>query len=224
MRRALLLTAGIVVVALVGAQLALPALAERRLRADLEPNGSRVRVDVEAFPAIKLLWQRADRVAVEVADFTSGDADAGEGGSLADLLARTKATGELDVHVDVLADRRLRMQDVRLRKDGDALIADAELRTADLDAALPARLRVTGSDAAGITVAGVTSAFGTELRAAARVLADQEGRIVLRPEGIPLLGSLVSVPVFADARIAAEAISARPTPDGFAVTARGRLR
>ena len=221
MRRALLLTAGLVALALVAAQLVLPGLAERRLRSDLEPNGSRVRVDVEAFPAIKLLWQRADRVVVEVADFTSGDA--GRGGSLADLLARTKATDELDVHVDVLADRRLRMQDVRLRKDGDALVADVALRTADVDAALPARLRVTGSDAEGITVAGVTSVFGAQLRARARVLADDEGRIVLRPEGIPL-ASLVTVPVFSDARIAAEAISARPTSDGFAVSARGRLR
>ena len=222
MRRALLLTAGLVALALVAAQLMLPGLAERRLRSDLEPNGSRVRVDVEAFPAIKLLWQRADRVAVEVSDFTSGG-DTGQSGSLADLLARTKATDELDVHVDVLADRRLRMQDVRLRKDGDALVADVALRTADVDAALPARLRVTGSDAEGITVAGVTSVFGAQLRARARVLADDEGRIVLRPEGIPL-ASLVTVPVFSDARIAAEAISARPTSDGFAVSARGRLR
>lgn len=221
-RRVLLIAAGLVVVALVAAQLALPALAERRLRSDLEANGSRVRVDVEAFPAVKLLWQRADRVAVEVSDYTSGDTD--EGSSLADLLARTEATDELDVHVDVLADRRLRMQDVRLRKAGDALIADVQLRTADLDAALPARLRVTGSDADGITVAGVTSVFGSEVRAQARVLADDEGRIVLRPEGIPLLGSLVTVTVFSDRRVAAEAISARPTPDGFSVTARGRLR
>ncbi|MDP1849487.1 MAG: hypothetical protein Q8K79_16980 [Solirubrobacteraceae bacterium] len=221
MRRALLLIAGLVVLALGAAQLALPGLAERRVRSDLEPNGSRVRVDVEAFPAIKLLWQRADRVLVEVSDYTSGEE--GEGRSLADLLARTKATDELDVHVDVLADRLLRMQDVRLRKDGDVLIAEVALRTADLDAALPARLRVTGSDAEGITVAGVTSVFGAQLRAQARVLADDEGRIVLRPEGIPL-ASLATVPVFSDARIAAEAISARPTPDGFAVSARGRLR
>ena len=221
MRRALLLTAGIVIVALVVAQLALPALAERRLRADLEPNGSRVRVDVEAFPAIKLLWQRADRVVVAGSDYAAGGA--AEGRSLCDLLARPKSTGQLDVHIDVLADRRLRMQDVRLRKDGDTLLAEAALRTADVDAALPARLRVTGSDGGGITVAGVTRVFGAELRARARILVDDEGRIVIRPEGIPL-ASLATVPVFSDERIAAEAISARPTPDGFAVIARGRLR
>jgi hypothetical protein len=221
MRRALLVAAGLLVLALIAAQLLLPGLAEQRLRSDLEAAGQDVRVSVEAFPAVKLLFKRADRVQVDVSDYNSGEA--GEGGSLADLLARTKATDELDVHVNVLEDRRLRMQDVRLRKDGDALIADVALRTTDVDAALPARLRVTGSDPEGITVAGVTSAFGAELRAQARILVDDEGRIALRPEGIPL-ASLVTVPIFSDERIAVEAIGASPTADGFTVTARGRLR
>ena len=222
MHRALLALVGIVVIVLVAAQLALPGLAERRLRSDLEPNGSRVHVDVSAFPAVKLLFKRADRVTVDVSDYNSGGE--GEGTSLPDLLARTKATDELDVHVRVLEDRLLRMQDVRLRKDGDVLVAEVALQTVDVDAALPAQLRVTGgSGPDGLTVAGVTSVFGAELRAQARILVDDEGRIVLRPEGIPL-ASLVTVPIFSDERIAVEAISARPTAGGFAVTARGRLR
>lgn len=69
----------------------------------------------------------------------------GDGTSLADLLARTKAVGELDVRVRVLEDRLLRMQDVRLH------------------------------------------------------LVDDDGRVVLRPEGIPL-ASLVAVPIFSDER------------------------
>jgi hypothetical protein len=221
MRRALLAVVVIVVVVLVAAQLVLPGLAENKLRDDLQANGSQVHVEVEAFPAVKLLFKRADRVAVELADYHS--TGEGEATSLSDLLARTKATTELDVHVAVLDERLLRMQDVRLRKDGDVLVAQVALRTADVDAALPAHLRVTGSDADGITVAGETSVFGTDVRAQARVQVDDEGRIVLRPEGLPLL-SLVTVPVFSDHAIAVEAISARPTDDGFAVTARGRLR
>jgi len=221
MRRALLAAAALILLVLVAAQLLLPGLAEQRLRSDLESNGSDVRVAVEAFPAIKLLFKRADRVTVDVSDYNSGGEQ--QGSSLADLLARTKATNELDVHVRVLEDRLLRMQDVRLRKDGDTLIADVVLRTADVDAALPARLRVTGSDPEGITVAGETSVFGAELQAQARILVDDEGRIALRPEGIPL-ASLVTVPIFSDERIAVEAIGASPTADGFSVTARGRLR
>jgi hypothetical protein len=222
MRRVLLTVAGLLVVVLVAAQLVLPGLAERRLRSDLEAGGSRVHVAVKAFPAVKLLFKRADRVTVDVTDYSSGGE--GEGTSLPDLLARTKAVGELDVHVRVLEDKLLRMQDVRLRKDGDTLVADVALRTVDVDAALPARLRVTGgSDAEGLSVAGVTSVFGSEVRAQAQILVDEEGRIVLRPQGIPL-ASLVTVPIFSDERIAVDAIGARPTADGFAVTARGHLR
>ena len=219
--RRVLLAVIVVLVALVAAQLVLPGIAERSLRSDLESRGSQVHVDVEALPAVKLLFKRADRVQVELADYRS--TGTGEATSLSDLLARTKVTDDLDVQVDVLEDRLLRMRDVRLRKDGDALIAEVALRTADIDAALPARLRVTGSDPDGITVAGATSVFGTDVRAQARIRADDEGRIVLRPEGFPLL-SLVTVPIFSDHAIAVEAISARPTADGFAVTARGRLR
>ena len=222
MRRALLAVAALLVAAVIAAQLLLPGIAASRLRSDLEARGSNVHVDVDAFPAVKLLFKRADRVTVDVTDYRS--AGAGEGTSLPDLLARTEAVGDLDVHVRVLQDRLLRMQDVRLRKDGDALVADVALRTADVDAALPARLQVTGgSDEDGLSVAGVTSVFGSELRAQARILVDDEGRIVLRPEGIPL-ASLVTVPVFSDERIAVDAIGARPTADGFAVTARGHLR
>jgi len=219
MRRALLAAAGLVIVALVAAQLLLPGIAASRLRDDLQRSGSNVHVEVSAFPAVKLLFKRADRVTVDVSDYNSGGE--GEGTSLADRLAATKDVGELDVHVRVLEDRLLRMQDVRLRKDGETLVADVVLRTADVDAALPARLRVTGSGADGISVAGVTSVFGAELRAQAKILVD-EGRIVLRPEGIPL-ASLVTVTVFSDERIAVDAISAGPTADGFSLTARGHL-
>jgi len=221
MTRILIAAAVVIVLLLVAAQLVLPGVAEQKLRDDLQASGSQVRVEVEAFPAVKLLFKRADRVEVELTDYRS--TGTGEATSLSEMLARTKATGELDVHVDVLEDRLLRMQDVRVRKDGDTLIAEVALRTVDLDAALPARLRVTGSGADGITVAGETSAFGTDVSAQARIEADDEGRIVLRPQGFPLL-SLVTVPVFSDHAIAVEAISARQTPDGFAVTARGRLR
>lgn len=60
MRRALLAAAGILVLGLVAAQLLLPGIAERKLRSDLQANGSNVHVEVEAFPAVKLLWKRAD--------------------------------------------------------------------------------------------------------------------------------------------------------------------
>jgi hypothetical protein len=131
----------------------------------------------------------------------------------------------LDVRVGRLHDRLLRMHDIRLRKDGDVLRAQVRLLRDDVNAALPPQLHLTGRTASGreIAVAGTTSAFGRRLNARARILVDSRGRIVLKPDGFPL-AALVTVPLFADDRVAVDAIDARPTADGFIVAARGHLR
>jgi hypothetical protein len=222
MRRAVI-AAGVVVALLVVAQLLLPGIAERKLRSDLERHGGNVHVELAAFPAIKLLWHKADRVKVTVGDYRPGAPRSGS--SLADKLAGTKDTGKLDVRVGLLKDRLLRMHDISLRKRGDVLTAAVRLRRGEVNAALPPQLHLTGQAAAGseISVAGVTSVFGRRLAAKARILVDSRGRIVLKPEGIPL-ASLVTVPLFADDRVAVDAIEARATAGGFTVTARGHLR
>lgn len=223
MRRLLFAVTVTLVATLAVGQLVLPSLAAQRLRSELEENGSQAHVDVAAFPAIKLLWRRADRVTVTIARYRAVTAG-GEGPSLADMLARTRGTDDLDVHVGVLEDQLLRIRDVRLHKDGDALVADVSLLRRDLDAALPARLRLTErSVPGGFEVAGETSLFGQQLAARARVTVDGRGRLVLRPEGFPL-ASLVSVPIFSDERVAVETIGARTLGDGVAVTVRGHLR
>lgn len=224
MRRALLAAVGILLVALVAAQLLLPGIAADRLKRDLDKQGSDVEVTVKALPAVKLLWGHADDVTISVADLRPDETDAGSGDSLPDLLAQTKATKKLDVHVDVLADRLLRMQDVRLKKDGDTLTAVVRLRKADVDAALPAELRLTDTKVPnGLAVAGSTDAFGEQIDAEAKIYADDDGNLVLEPSD-DLLGDLVSVPVFEDDRVAVDSISARAGGDGYVVTARGHLR
>jgi hypothetical protein len=222
MRRAVI-AAGVLVAVLVVAQFALPPLAERRLTADLERHGSGVRAEVSAFPAITLLWHRADRVTVTVADYRPGSP--GSGSSLADKLAGTKAAGDLDVRIGAIEDRLLRMHDVTLRKRGDVLTAHVRLRRSEVDAALPPQLHVTGRAGSGdqVAVAGHTSAFGRRIAARARIRVDSRGRLVLQPGPFPL-GALVSIPLFADDRVAVDAIDARPAPGGFTVTARGHLR
>jgi hypothetical protein len=222
MRRALL-AAGVLVVLLVGAQLALPRIAERKLTSNLERHGRNVNVDVAAFPAIKLLWHKADRVTVTVGDYRPGPPRSGS--SLADDLASTKDTSKLDVRVGVLNDRLLQMHDITLQKHGDVLVGSVRLQRSDVDAALPPQLHLTGRAGAGsgISVAGRTSVFGRRIAARARILVDSRGRIVLKPDGFAL-ASLVTIPLFADDRVAVDGIDARSTADGFAVTARGHLR
>ena len=208
---------------LVVAQLLLPRIAERKLRSDLQRHGGNVKVDVAAFPAIKLLWHKADRVTVDVGDYRPGPPRSGS--SLADDLAKTKDAGKLDVHIGVLNDRLLRMHDVTLRKRGDTLVGEVRLQRSDVNAALPPQLHLSGHATAGqgIAVAGVTSVFGRRVSAKARILVDSRGRIVLKPSG-SLLASLVTVPLFSDDRIAVDAIDARQAAGGFTVTARGHLR
>src|SRR6478735_5237789 len=62
MLRAVLAFLGLAVAVLVGGQLALPRIAERRITSDLSHSGQVRQVSVEATPAIKLLFGRADLV------------------------------------------------------------------------------------------------------------------------------------------------------------------
>ncbi|MEA2278241.1 MAG: hypothetical protein QOC78_3201 [Solirubrobacteraceae bacterium] len=221
MRRAWLLVACVVLALLIVAQLALPGIAARRLASDLRGHGSDVHVEVSALPAIELLWHSADRVTATIADYRPGQA--GSGTSLGDLLARTSAVDRLDVRVGTVEERLLRMHDVRLHKVGDVLTGQVGLVRGEVDAALPRHLRVAAHTLPDgeLAVAGQTRVFGTNLAARARIAVDR-GRIVLRPDGIPL-ASLVAVPIFSDKRVAVDAIGAQPTPDGFRVTARAHL-
>jgi hypothetical protein len=223
MRRAVIaLVVAAVLVILIVAQLVLPGIAARHLRSDLERHGTGVYVEVSAFPAVKLLWHHADKVTVDVADYRSGGSRSGT--SLANLLARTKAVGKLDVHVGVLDERLLKMHDVTLHKNGDTLIGQVRLARGEVDDALPPKLHLAGHSLTDnqLTVAGRTSVFGRRLAARARIVLDN-GRIVLQPDGLPL-ASLVKVTLFSDPRISVDALSARTASDGFTVNARGHLR
>src|SRR5437868_6141364 len=136
MRRTVLIAAAVLVGLLVLAQLALPGLAENRLRARLDDFGKVTAVDVKAFPAIKLLWMRADRVTVRMSTYRSGQS------SLSDFLVKTKDTGELDVGVEELTSGALTLRDVHLHKVGDDLAGEAGVTVRDLRAALPPGLDV----------------------------------------------------------------------------------
>jgi hypothetical protein len=222
MRRAVIAVVGGVVVILIVAQLLLPGFAARHLASDLKRRGTGVYVEVSALPAVKLLWHRADKVTVDVADYRSGGPHAGT--SLPELLARTKAVGELNVHVGVLNERLLKMHDVSLHKEGDTLVGRVRLIRGEVDDALPPKLHVAAHAPADnqLAVSGRTSVFGRDISGGARIAVDK-GRVVLSPDGVPF-ASLVKVTIFSDARVSVDGLSARSAPDGFVITARGHLR
>lgn len=201
---------------LVASQLVLPGIAERRLRERLERVGTVTGVDVDAFPALTLLWDRADRVDVRMSDSTARRT------RLADLLDRTRRAGEVDARVERVRIGLLSLRDLRLRKRGDALRAQASVDEADLRAALPDGLDVRPVAAGGgqLVFEGTARLLGRRLRARAVVTA-HGGRLLLSP-AVPF-GGLLTVTVFQDRRIAVDDVGARARRGGFTLTASATL-
>lgn len=213
MLRAALALIGLAVAALVGGQLALPRVAERRITSDLAESGKVRRVEVEAVPALKLLFNRADRVEVEMAEVRAGTT-----GRLVELLRRTRATKELDARADLVTLGPLRLHAAMLTKNGDRLRGEATVSEAELAAALPSQLRLRPvEDPSGeLVLEGAIGPISARARLTAR-----DGALVVAPEG--LFGGLGSLTLFMDSHVDVSEVGSRTGPDGFTLTAAGRL-
>jgi hypothetical protein len=209
---------GLIVVLLVAAQLVLPSVAARRLRDELSAHGHVTSVGVHAFPAVKLLWNRADSVTVKMSELHGDVRTSG------DLLARAHDTGKLDVRIAAATVGPLAAHDVHVvvrdgRVDARASVSEAELR-----AALPPGLDVqpVASGGGQLLLRGSASLFGIGISADA-LLSAQGGNLVIQPVGLPL-ASLARLTVFADPRIAVEGVGASTYPGGFTFTVSARLQ
>jgi hypothetical protein len=212
MLRAALALLGLLAAALVGGQLVLPRVAERRISHELAKNGDVRRVSVEAFPAIKLLFKRVDRVEIDMAEARAGT------GKVAQLLRRTAGARELDARVDRVRVGPLQLRGVALHKDHNRLRGQATVSDADLAAALPRRLALRPvEDPAGELVLEASAGVVT-VRAR---LSARDGALVIAPEG--LLGGLGSLTVFKDSRVHVSEVGSKLGSDGFTLTAGGRL-
>src|SRR5437588_7968546 len=122
-------TVGVVLVLLVLPQLVLPGIAAQRLHDRLARSGQAVHVEVDAFPAVELLWHHADKVVVSMRRYRSST------GSLGSLLSETGDVGTLDASVAELDTGLLTLRGATLRKRGDRLTGSATVTEADLRAA-----------------------------------------------------------------------------------------
>ena len=217
MRRAIATVVLMVVAALVAAQLILPGVAERRLRDRLGRDGKVTHLEIHAFPAIKLLWHRADRVVVRVHGASAGT------GRLADLLASTRDAGEVDGRADEIKVSLLRLRDARLRKRGNRLDGRATVTTADLSSSLPPgfTLRPVAAGGGALVFEGTANVLGTTIRARA-VVAARDGKLLVAPD-VPF-GGLAALTVFSDPRVEVRGVGAYSTPNGFTLTAKALLR
>jgi hypothetical protein len=209
---------GLILVLLVVAQLVLPSVAEQRLRDELSAHGRVTSVSVHAFPAVKLLWNRADSVTVAMSELHSDVRMSG------DLLARAHDTGKLDVRIAAATVGPLAAHDVRVVAHDGRLDAHASVSEAELRAALPPGLDVqpVASGGGRLLLRGSASLFGVGISADA-LLSAQDGNLVIQPVGLPL-ANLARLTVFADPRIAVDGVGASAYPGGFTFTVGARLQ
>jgi hypothetical protein len=198
----------LVVVVLVVAQLVLPGIAAQRLRDQLSRSGQVLSVQVDAFPAIELLWLHADKVVIRLGRYRSTPA------ALPARLDQTADVGTLDASAQEFVDGLLTVHDARLVKSGNQLNTSATVKEADLRSAVPILTSVTplASGDGRLTLRGTASLFGFTGTVDATVSA-QDGKLVVAP-GIPFFPTLT---LFSDPHIGVESVSASPVPGGFSV-------
>jgi LmeA-like phospholipid-binding len=209
--------AGAVLAVLVAAQLALPGIAAQELRDDLKQSGTVLEVKVSAFPAIKLLWHKADKVVVRMGRYRSGTSHLG------DTLARASDTASLDASAQELDVGPLTLRDATLRKRGSELTGSATVTEADLRSAVFFLDNVEPVESAGgkLTLRGTASFLGLHATVDATVSAEA-GALVVAPD-VPL-GAVATITLFNEPHVDVQSVSAATLPGGFRVTAEGKVQ
>ncbi len=207
----------LIIVVLGAGQLLLPGIAAQRLRDRLARSGRVLSVQVDAFPAVELLWHQADRVVVALGRYRSSPQ------GLAGLLNQAGQVDTLSASASELDTGLLTVRDVSLTKHTNRLTGSAQVTEADLRTALPILQTVTpvASSGGALTLQGTATLFGVTATVQATV-SPQGGDLVVTPN-VPL-GGLATIRVFSDPQLEIQGINATPTATGFRFTAAGRLR
>jgi hypothetical protein len=220
MRRLAFLGGSVVLLALillVIPQLVLPGIAAQQLRDRLSKSGTVLKVEVDAFPAIKLIWHRADKVVVRMGSYRSSAS------KLSSTLGQAGDAGTLDASANTLSAGLLTLRDATLQKRGNQLSASALVTEADLRASFPVLdgVQPVASSGGQLTLQGTATVFGVTATAAATVR-PQNGALVVSPD-VPF-GGLATITLFSNPSIAVDGVAAAPAPGGFRLTAQAHLR
>jgi hypothetical protein len=190
-----------IVVLLVLAQLFLPGIAASRIRSRLERYGTVKSVAVKAWPAVELLWGRAETVDVRAGSLVLSKAQT------AKLLGEAHGVKNLRASADSVKEGPLQLYGASLQKHGDALSGSAWASRADVKAALGEGLEVqllrSGGGRVQMSVAG--GLFG--VKASVEAVAEaQQGDVVVHPLGFLLEG--LKLTLLAEPRVYVEGIGA----------------
>ena len=196
---------GAVALALALAQLLLPGIAASRISSRLGRYGRVESVSVRAWPAVELLWGRADSVTVRASSLTLSPAQT------AKLLWEARGTESLELTAPSLQEGPLKLTQVSFHKHGPALAAQGRMTDADVRAALPQGLhaQLLSSRAGVVRVRAGGGPFGAG--ASVDALAGASGgRLVVHP-----LGSLLSglrLTLFSEPHVYVQGVGASVEP------------
>jgi hypothetical protein len=200
--------AAAVALVLVAGQLLLPRLAASRIRSRLARYGAVGHVSVSAWPALELLWGRADTVRVRAARLSMSTAQA------AALLTEASGLDRVTLSVRSLRVGSLALSDVSLNKRGALVAAGATASQSAVDALVPGlSLRLVSGRGGAITarLTGHRAGGGPlGLQGPVEVVAAAVGgRLVARTLPLSVAGARVTL--FASPHVAVTAVGASVT-------------
>jgi hypothetical protein len=201
---------GLPLLLVVLAQAFLPTLAARRVRDRVARYGTVRSVSVSAFPAVKLLWGKADTVNVSTGSLSV------QLSQIAALLWEAREAGSMTVTAQAATltavpelPEGLTVNDLRMRKRGSTINATAVLTQQQLDEALPSGFHIEPTASGGGQVEARASGGLFGVRASITALVKPlEGRLVAEPRGFPL-ASLGTVTLFSDTRLRVDSVGVR---------------
>lgn len=211
-RLAVLIAVGIVLLVLVVAQLLLPGIAAQELRDNLAQYGNVLEVRVSSFPAIKLLWHRADKVVVRMGTYRAAASHLGN------TLTGAGDASSLDASAQRLEIGPLTLRDATIRKRGSDLTGSATVTQADLRSAVffLDNVQPIASANGSLTLRGTASFLGLRTTVDATVAA-RAGALVVAPD-VPL-GGIATLTLFSNPHVQVQSVSASTVPGGFRVSA-----
>jgi hypothetical protein len=220
MRRIAAIGGGLVLLVLIllgVAQLVLPGIAAQQLRDRLSRSGTVLQVKVDAFPAIELLWHRADHVVIRMGSYRSSASE------LSSTLNQVADTGALDASAARMTAGLLSLRNARLHKQGNQLVGSATVTQADLRTSIPVLdgVALIASANGQLTLRGTATVFGLTAAADATVRSEN-GDLLVTPD-IPF-GGVATITLFSNPHVAVDGVAASPVPGGFALTIHGHLR
>jgi hypothetical protein len=196
--------AGAIVLMLVLAQLFLPAIAANRVRSRVEKYGTVKSVTVQAWPAVELLWGKAESVNVKAGSLSLSKAQT------AKLLGEAHGVTSISASVESVKEGPLQLYDASLQKQGDALLGAAWASRADVKTALGEGFEVqllhSGGGRVQVSVEG--GLFGVKASVEA-ITEAQEGKVVVHPLGFLLEG--LKLTLFAEPNVYVEGVGASAT-------------